>query len=89
LEDYLERMNSKDSFGSQCLDLRGTPCPVNFIRSSLAVEKLNNHESLTIYLDKGEPEKMVLSGLEKAGHVVKVISEDENWLTLKVRSSAG
>ena len=54
------------------LDLRGTPCPLNFIRTKLAIEKLSAGEWLQVDLDAGEPEEMVASGLREAGHRVEL-----------------
>ncbi|MCX5967188.1 MAG: sulfurtransferase TusA family protein [Cyanobacteria bacterium] len=54
------------------LDLRGTPCPLNFIRSRLALEKLSPGDRLEILLDRGEPEQMVVEGLRREGHAVRV-----------------
>ena len=56
------------------LDLRGTPCPLNFIRSKLALEKLELGAWLQVDLDAGEPEQMVASGLREAGQHVQVES---------------
>ena len=53
------------------LDLRGTPCPLNFIRSKLALEKIKPGAWLHVELDAGEPEQMVASGLREAGHRVE------------------
>jgi TusA-related sulfurtransferase len=53
------------------IDLRGTPCPLNFIRSKLALEKLELGAWLQVELDAGEPEQMVASGLREAGHRVE------------------
>ena len=54
------------------LDLRGTPCPLNFIRSKLALEKLEPGAWLQVDLDAGEPEEMVAHGLREAGHQVEL-----------------
>lgn len=54
------------------LDLRGTPCPLNFIRTKLALEKLSAGEWLQVDLDAGEPEAMVASGLRESGHRVEL-----------------
>jgi TusA-related sulfurtransferase len=54
------------------LDLRGTPCPLNFIRTKLALETLSAGEWLQVDLDAGEPEEMVASGLREAGHRVEL-----------------
>jgi len=44
------------------LDLRGTPCPVNFIRCKLTLEQMSSGDCLEVCLDRGEPEAMVLDG---------------------------
>ncbi len=74
----------RESSSEHYLDLRGTPCPLNFIRSSLAIEELEQNQSLHIDLDKGEPEMMVIPGLKNAGHHVEIICEDLSWLRVKV-----
>ena len=55
------------------IDLRGTPCPLNFVRVSLALESLNTKESISVDLDLGEPEEMVINGLREAGHRVQIL----------------
>ena len=54
------------------LDLRGTPCPLNYIRTKLALEGLGPGATLQVSLDRGEPEQMVSEGLLQAGHGVVV-----------------
>jgi TusA-related sulfurtransferase len=54
------------------LDLRGTPCPLNFIRTRLALEKIPLGAALVVDLDRGEPEQMVVEGLRGEGHRVSV-----------------
>ena len=54
------------------LDLRGTPCPLNFIRTRLALEKIPAGELLCVDLDRGEPETMVRSGIAGEGHAVEL-----------------
>lgn len=54
------------------LDLRGTPCPLNYVRSKLALERLAAGEVLQVDLDAGEPEQMVAEGLRGDGHAVEV-----------------
>ena len=66
------------------IDLKGVRCPLNFIRCKLALERLNNNDLLYIYLDKGEPEDMVILGLQNEGHIVKVISKDPESVKLKI-----
>ena len=70
------------------IELRGTPCPVNFIRCRLALEKLESLEILQVDLDRGEPEEMVLSSLREEGHNVKTILIEQNWIRFIVESNA-
>jgi TusA-related sulfurtransferase len=54
------------------LDLRGTPCPLNYVRTRLALERLPAGSLLQVDLDAGEPEHMVSSGLRGEGHAVEI-----------------
>ena len=53
------------------LDLRGTPCPLNYVRARLALEKVPEGGHLLLDLDAGEPERMVTEGLRGDGHGVE------------------
>ena len=66
------------------LDLRGTPCPLNFIRTKLALEKLSAGEWLQVDLDAGEPEQMVASGLREAGHRVELEASEPGAVRLLI-----
>ncbi|AII46584.1 MAG: sulfurtransferase TusA family protein [Planctomycetaceae bacterium TMED241] len=69
---------------SGSLDLRGTPCPVNFIRCRLALEALQPGDLLNVQLDRGEPEEMVIPGLREAGHRVEITDDSSSWIVLRV-----
>ena len=75
---------TSESFSNLLIDLRGTPCPVNFVRCKLAIEDLSPQDCLQVYLDKGEPEEMVVSGLQREGHIVDIIQNNSSWVKLKV-----
>ncbi len=62
------------------INLRGTPCPINFVRCKLEIEKLSNNQSLQVDLDRGEPEKMVIGGLKEEGHMIKILLTESNWI---------
>jgi TusA-related sulfurtransferase len=53
------------------LDLRGTPCPLNYVRARLALESLPPGSWLQVDLDSGEPEEMVTESLRGEGHQVR------------------
>ena len=77
-------MISKSSNNFLTLDLRGIPCPINFIRCRLAVEDLIAQDCLEVYLDMGEPENTVVSGLLKEGHQVEIVEQGPSWIKLRV-----
>ena len=66
------------------LDLRGTPCPVNFIRCRLALEAFQPGDVLKVQLDRGEPEEMVIPGLRDAGHQVAISHATSTCIVLRV-----
>lgn len=65
--------DSGDSMPAGTLDLRGTPCPLNYVRCRLALERIAPGSCLQVRLDSGEPEQMVIEGLRSEGHAVKVL----------------
>lgn len=67
------------------LDLRGTPCPLNFIRAKLALEQLPAGAVLQVDLDAGEPEQMVAEGLRQAGHAVRCLPHPQAPATVRLR----
>jgi len=67
------------------LDLRGTPCPVNFIRTRLALETLPAAATLFVDLDRGEPESMVCSGIQRDGHAVAVEPHPDDASAVRLR----
>jgi len=71
------------------LDLRGTPCPVNFIRCKLALESMQPGDQLAVQLDRGEPEAMVVPGLREAGHDVVVGNATPESVSLLVPCASG
>ena len=70
------------------LDLRGTPCPLNFVRCCLAIEELKQNQNLKVDLDRGEPESMVLPGLKDKGYEVKILFLETDWIRFLVSTNA-
>ena len=57
------------------LDLRGVPCPLNFVRTKLALEQLAVGDRLDVWIDAGEPVQQVPSSLTVCGHQVLELAE--------------
>jgi len=73
----------------QSLDLRGTACPVNFIRTRLALETIDPGAWLQVDLDAGEPERLVADGLRQAGHHVEITSLEDGAVRLLICRHGG
>ena len=73
---------------AQRLDLRGTPCPLNYIRTRLALESLSAGALLEVWLDRGEPERLVSEGLRQEGHAVSLTLLDADAVQLTVQAAA-
>lgn len=60
------------------LDLRGVCCPINFVKTKLALEEMEKGEILEVILDEGDPILNVPRSLKEEGHhVIKVYPEDK------------
>lgn len=70
------------------LDLRGTPCPLNYVRTRLALESLPSGGELEVWLDRGEPERLVGEGLRHEGYAVVLQELDPQAVRLNIRHSA-
>ena len=54
------------------------------MKCKLALEKLSIHESLIVYLDKGEPEEMVKKSLKQMKYFFKTLEEDQTTIKLEI-----
>lgn len=52
------------------LDLRGTPCPLNFVKTKLVLEQMAPGELLEVVVDAGEPSENVPRSAQEEGHLV-------------------
>ena len=73
--------------GDALLDLRGTPCPINFVRTKLRLEQMPPNSLLEVWLDPGEPIEQVPDSLTMAGYQLELIENRQDFFALFVRSS--
>ncbi|MDX2229007.1 MAG: sulfurtransferase TusA family protein [Leptolyngbyaceae cyanobacterium bins.349] len=67
------------------LDLRGTPCPINFVRTKLRLEQMAPGELLEVWLDPGEPVEQVPDSLAMEGYAIEQIEDHTDFFALQVR----
>lgn len=67
------------------MDLRGTPCPINFVRTKLRLEQMQPGSLLEVWLDPGEPIEQVPDSLTMEGYRVEAIEDRSGFFAVKVR----
>ncbi|MEO1209492.1 MAG: sulfurtransferase TusA family protein [Cyanobacteria bacterium J06638_20] len=67
------------------LDLRGTPCPINFVRTKLTLDRMAPGTLLEVWLDAGEPIEQVPDSLRLEGYPIEQIEERGDFFALRVR----
>lgn len=70
------------------LDLRGTPCPINFVKTKLQLEKMGPGELLEVWIDPGEPVEQVPDSLQMEGYVIEQLQDCTDYFALRVRHPA-
>ncbi len=70
----------------ETLDLRGTPCPLNFVRIKLQLQRMPVGHLLEVWLDAGEPVEQVPDSLRSEGFLIESLaSSPEGYFALQVR----
>lgn len=69
------------------IDLRGTPCPLNFVRTKLYLQKMAPGSLLEVWLDPGEPIEQVPDSLTMAGYKIEQLQDCSGFYALQVRSA--
>jgi TusA-related sulfurtransferase len=67
------------------LDLRGTPCPINFVRTKLRLEQMAPGQLLEVWLDPGEPIEQVPDSLKMEGYLIEQVAEQADFFAVRVR----
>lgn len=63
--------NGVDKF----MDLRGTKCPMNFVKTKVAMAAMKSGETLEVWLDDGEPAENVPRSTKLEGN--KVLNQEK------------
>ncbi len=67
----------------QTLNLKGVPCPLNFVKTKLKLEEISVGKILEVILDDGDPIKNVCSSVKEEGHqIIKIENIDNYWKLL-------
>lgn len=80
--------NATSSQADAHLDLRGTPCPINFVRTKLKLQQMSPDSLLEVWLDPGEPIEQVPDSLKMEGYQLESINDHDSFFALLVRRPA-
>jgi len=68
------------------IDLRGTPCPMNFVLSKLEIEKIDIGSILEVWLDEGEPaENVPKSFTEQEQKIISISDAPEHGKKILIK----
>ncbi len=67
------------------LDLRGTPCPINFVRTKLRLQQMPPGSLLEVWLDAGEPIEQVPDSLVMEGYILEQVENRTDFFAIQVR----
>ena len=81
----LEETETSQTSEKVLLDLRGTPCPINFVRTKLKLAQMSTGEILEVWLDTGEPIEQVPHSLAMEGYTEQEIVEEGSFFKMVIR----
>lgn len=67
------------------LNLLGTPCPINFVRTKLALDEMQAGEILEVQVDDGEAIESVPASVEAEGHSILAKDKIESGWKIKIQ----
>lgn len=70
---------------SDCVDLRGVSCPLNFVKAKLALEQVEIGATVEYWLDRGEALDNVPESFKQQGQEILLINPLEDYVSLKVK----
>ncbi|MDH4227753.1 MAG: sulfurtransferase TusA family protein [Deltaproteobacteria bacterium] len=66
------------------LDLRGVLCPINFVKTKLKLEGMDQGQVLELVLDSGEPIQNVPKSIKEEGHKIVEVKKEADHFRLKI-----
>ena len=69
------------------LDLRGIPCPLNFVKTKIQLDKMQSGQKLEVLLDTGEAIESVPPSVIEEGHIILNIEPMKNYFKVLIRKN--
>lgn len=72
------------------LDLKGVSCPINFVKTKVKLEKMQDGQILEVIIDDGEPLHNVPRSIKEEGHkIIKVEKLPDDSFRLLIKKGGG
>ncbi len=69
----------------ESIDLRGTPCPLNFVKTKLKLQQMLPGTLLEVWLDPGEPIEQVPDSLSMEGYAIERLEDHGDYFKLMLK----
>ncbi len=76
-----------ENVADEKIDLRGVLCPINFVKTKLKLEKMENEQVLEVTLDDGEPMRNVPRSIKEEGHKIIKVEKLDGGYKLFIKKS--
>ena len=76
-----------ENVADEKIDLRGVLCPINFVKTKLKLEMMDDGQVLEITLDDGEPMRNVPRSIKEEGHKVVGVEQIDDGYKIFVKKS--
>lgn len=83
--NFPQQKEAKVTASRNFLDLKGTPCPINYVKAKLFIENIGPGETLEVLLDEGEPIDNVPKSLEGDGHAIVSVEKQDGFYRVVVK----
>lgn len=84
-EEKPTEMPPAETGQTKMMDLRGVPCPINYVRAKVTLEDMDVGDLLELLLDDGEPIGNVPPSLENDGQEIVEMRKENSHYYLRVR----
>lgn len=65
-------------------DFRGVPCPMNFVKTKMALAKISANEALEVLLSDGSPIENVPNSVKAEGHTIESITKERDYWRVRI-----
>ncbi|HDY68546.1 MAG: sulfurtransferase TusA family protein [Candidatus Scalindua sediminis] len=76
-----------ENVADEKIDLRGVLCPINFVKTKLKLEMMENEQVLEVTLDDGEAMRNVPRSIKEEGHKIIKVEKLDGGYKLFIKKS--